>query len=187
MDAPVELIWNTFNSGLERFIRSKVEDRQTAEDLLQDVYLKIHRNIGTLRDQDRVQAWVYQIARNAIHDYYRSTRAPVDELPEDLIELPEENDEITDRLAHSVRAMIDEMPDDYREALLLTELGGLTQQELADRLGISLSGAKSRVQRGRKLLREMLLSCCHFEFDRLGKVIDYYPHCQCCSNSACAS
>jgi RNA polymerase sigma-70 factor (ECF subfamily) len=83
--------------------------------------------------------------------------------------------------------MIEELPDEYQVALRLTELEGLTQQELAARTGLSLSGAKSRVQRGRKMLREMLLACCHFEFDRHGKVIDYYPECQCCSEVRCAN
>jgi RNA polymerase sigma-70 factor (ECF subfamily) len=97
----------------------------------------------------------------------------------------EADEDIEARLAASLRSMIDCLPEEYREALILTEFEGITQQELAQRLGLSLSGAKSRVQRGRKMLREMLLACCHFEFDRLGKVIDYYPHCQCCADGAC--
>ena len=81
--------------------------------------------------------------------------------------------------------MIELLPEDYREAILLTEYHGLTQQQMAERLGISLPAAKSRVQRGKKLLRELLLACCHFQFDRQGKVIDYYPRCQCCADAAC--
>jgi len=70
---------------------------------------------------------------------------------------------------------------DYREALILTEYQGLTQKELGEKLGISFSGAKSRVQRAREKLKTMLLDCCHFEIDRLGRVIDYQPRCDCCS------
>lgn len=180
-----ETIWRTLNTPLERFIRSKTPDKETAHDLLQDVYIKIHRSIDTLRDDERAEAWVYQIARNTIHDYYRQEK-PTVEIGEWIVSPEDEmDDEITLRLAGSVRGMIDLLPDDYRTALLLTEYEGLSQKELAERAGISLSGAKSRVQRGRKLLREMLLSCCHFQFDRLGKVIDYYPRCQCCAEDAC--
>jgi len=68
------------------------------------------------------------------------------------------------------------LPEPYRKALVLTELEGLTQQELADKVGISLSGAKSWVQRGRQQLKEMLTECCAFEFDRRGGVIDCTPH-----------
>jgi RNA polymerase sigma-70 factor, ECF subfamily len=78
-------------------------------------------------------------------------------------------------------------PDEYRQALLLTEYKGLTQRELAERLGLSFSGAKSRVQRAREKLKAMLLDCCHFEFDRLGKVIDYQPKCACCRDRECGS
>jgi RNA polymerase sigma-70 factor (ECF subfamily) len=76
--------------------------------------------------------------------------------------------------------MIAGLPEHYRQALLLTEYQGLTQEQLAERLGISLSGAKSRVQRAREKLRDMLLRCCHFEFDRRGRIVDYYQRCCCC-------
>ena len=81
--------------------------------------------------------------------------------------------------------MVESLPDDYRQALLLTEYEGLTQRELAERLGLSVSGAKSRVQRAREKLKEMLLDCCHFEFDRLGRVIDYQPKYACFTNQEC--
>jgi RNA polymerase sigma-70 factor (ECF subfamily) len=84
-------------------------------------------------------------------------------------------------LAPSVAAMVNALPEPYREALYLTEYQGLSQRELAARLGISLSGAKSRVQRAREKLKQLLLDCCHFEFDRLGRIIDYQPRCTCCS------
>lgn len=181
----VEAVWSAFNNRLERFIAHRVPDQQAAEDLLQDVYLKIHTHVDTLRDSERLQSWVYRIARNVIYDYYRSQKA-VEEIPEDIA-APEDidlSDDVAARLG--VREMINALPEEYREALILTEYEGLTQKELAQRLGISLSGAKSRVQRGRKMLRELLLACCHFEFDRLGKVIDYHPRCQCCAERGCA-
>lgn len=181
----VEAVWNRFNEPLERFIRKRVSDEDMAADLLQDVYVKIHTNIDTLRDTDRLKSWIYQIARNTIYDYYR-TRKPHVEIPDELA-MPDADDDTSARLAESLLSMIEELPDEYQVALRLTELEGLTQQELAARTGLSLSGAKSRVQRGRKMLREMLLACCHFEFDRHGKVIDYYPECQCCAEVRCAN
>lgn len=184
--ASVETIWNTFNTPLERFIRKRVSDEQTAADLLQDVYVKIHMHMDSLHDHERLESWVYQIARNTVYDFYRTRKSNVEIndsfIAPDTIEVDED---ITERLAQSLHFMIDCLPEEYQEALRLTEFEGITQQELAERMGLSLSGAKSRVQRGRKMLREMLLACCHFEFDRLGKVIDYYPHCQCCADSAC--
>jgi RNA polymerase sigma-70 factor (ECF subfamily) len=128
-----------------------------------------------------MESWIYQIARNLIIDFYRQRREVV-ELPMDFpaeMELPVLDPEVS--LAGSLRGMIDELPDPYREALLLTEYQGLSQVELARRLDISISGAKSRVQRARDRLRDMILACCHLELDRRGRVIDYYPRCCCCN------
>ena len=80
--------------------------------------------------------------------------------------------------------MIDEFPEPYRQALLLTDVQGLSQKQLAEQQGLSLSGAKSRVQRARDKLRDLLLQCCHFEFDRRGGIVDYYEHCCCCYPAA---
>jgi RNA polymerase sigma-70 factor, ECF subfamily len=186
MNLSIETIWNTFNAPLEGFIRKRVADEESAADLLQDVYIKIHTHIDSLHDHERLESWVYQIARNTVYDYYRKQKSTL-EINEIMAapDVVEAEDDISERLAQSLHSMIDCLPEDYQEALRLTELEGMTQQELAERMGLSLSGAKSRVQRGRKLLRETLLACCHFEFDRLGKVIDYYPHCQCCADAAC--
>ncbi len=183
-----EKVWEDFHPRLKQFILKRVPNEQSAEDLLQEVFLKIHARISTLRDEEKLQSWIYQIARNAITDYYREQRATL-ELPEALL-LPEEplvGDDVVKELIPSIKAMVDSLPDEYRQALILTEYEGLTQRQLAERLGLSFSGAKSRVQRAREKLKVMLLDCCHFEFDRLGKVIDYQPKCGCCSSHDCSA
>ena len=182
-----ENLWETFHTGLKHFILKRIPDEQSADDVLQETFLKIHTRIATLRNEDRLQSWMYQIARNAIADYYRTQKATV-ELPETL-PVPEEpvfEDEVIKDLIPSVKSMVDSLPAPYREALILTEYEGLTQRELAQRLGLSFSGAKSRVQRAREKLKTMLLDCCHFEFDRLGKIIDYAPNCACCTDAGCS-
>ena len=78
-------------------------------------------------------------------------------------------------LSACVAPMIAALPEKYRDALIMTDLNGMTQQEAANRLGVSLSGAKSRVQRGRKQIKDMLLACCRVELDRLGGVVDFAP------------
>ncbi|HEU0000950.1 MAG TPA: RNA polymerase sigma factor SigZ [Ktedonobacteraceae bacterium] len=182
-----ESLWETFHTGLKHFILKRIPDEQSADDVLQETFLKIHTRIATLRDEDKLQSWMYQIARNTVADYYRAQKATV-ELPETL-PVPDEpvfEDEVIKDLIPGVKAMIDNLPPAYREALILTEYEGLTQRELADRLGLSFSGAKSRVQRAREKLKTMLLDCCHFEFDRLGKIIDYEPNCACCNDDGCS-
>jgi RNA polymerase sigma-70 factor (ECF subfamily) len=176
-----ERVWEEFNTGLKHFILKRVPDEPSAEDILQDVFLKIHTHIDTLREEDKLQSWIYQIARNAITDYYRTYR-DTQGIPE-MPYVPEDPfDDVVNDLIPYVKELVDSLPPDYRQAIILTEYQGLTQRELAARLGISVSGAKSRVQRAREKLKVMLLDCCHFQFDRQGRVIDYTPNCDCCSN-----
>jgi RNA polymerase sigma-70 factor, ECF subfamily len=174
MNATLEHIWHEFADRLRKFIRSRVSDPDTAEDILQDVFVKIQSRLGQLNDPAALQSWIYLIARNAIIDHYR-TRKPTVEVPESLAVEPETGNGEVEELKAAFRRMIFSLPEPYRDALVLTEFDGLTQQQLADRLGISLSGAKSRVQRGREQLKQMLHECCTFEFDRRGKVIDCTP------------
>ena len=181
-----ENLWETFHASLRHFILQRIPDEQSADDVLQETFLKIHTRIDTLRDEEKLRSWMYQIARNAIADYYRQQKATI-ELPEALqiADEPVVEDDVVKGLIPGVKAMVESLPDIYREALILTEYEGLTQRELARRLGLSFSGAKSRVQRAREKLKKMLLECCHFEFDRLGKIIDYEPKCVCCTNEGC--
>jgi RNA polymerase sigma-70 factor, ECF subfamily len=116
------------------------------------------------------------VARNTITDFYRSDR-PTEELGEVSVAPPNpESEDLQLELSRAVRDMMEGLSPEHREALHLTEYEGLTHKELAHKLGISLSGAKSRVQRARTRLKAMLLDCCHFELDRRGKVLNYYDH-----------
>ena len=170
----VEEVHERFDAGLRRFVAARVRDPDSAENLVQDVYLKIQTRIGTLEDKEKVGAWVYGVARNAVYDFYR-TRKPTQELDEIVSPTPDPTeDEMEARLSESVRGMLDGLSPDQKTALYLTEYEGMTQSDLAAELGISVSGAKSRVQRARARLKALLLDCCHFELDRRGKVINYY-------------
>jgi len=173
-------LYHTLHQRLRAFILRRVSDEAAAEDILQDVFLKIHTRLASLQNHDRLEAWVYQIARNAIIDHYRRAR-PLTDLSDDLPLPAEEDPDPAAALALSLREIVEALPEPYRQALLLTEFEGLSQVELAERLGISLSGAKSRVQRARQKVKDALLTCCHIEFDRRGRVLDYWEHCCCCA------
>ena len=181
-----DAVWSQLSGDLRRFIRRRVPDDHVADDLHQETFLRIHRSIGSLGEADRLAAWVYRIARNVVHDHYRrgsgdaalSEHEPADE-PEDPIA------ELRSRAGGWLHEMVENLPDGYREAVRLAELEGRTAQEVADRLGLSLPAAKSRIRRGRLLLRERLDACCRFEIDRRGNVIDYTrrpdrSHCRDC-------
>ena len=171
MKSTVEDIWKEVATKLRGFIRARVGDHATAEDILQDVFVKIHRKLPTLRAGDRLEAWVWRITRNTITDHFRRLR-PNEPLPVNGSAAIENEPGLPD-LNPCVRRFVGELPPAHRDALLLTEWQGLTQQAMAKKLGLSVSGAKSRVQRARNQLKELLLNCCRLELDRRGKVIDF--------------
>jgi len=180
----LETLWKDYCCRLLSFIRGKVGDDGEAEDVLQEVFLKVHRDLCCREAVTHMEGWIYRVTRNLIIDHYRR-RKSVSELPGEVAvpELSPAEEDPRTRLAFSLRETIDELPPAFREALLLTEYEGLSQQELAVRAGISLSGAKSRVQRAREKLRDLLLDCCHFELDHRGRIIDYYERCCRCNHA----
>jgi RNA polymerase sigma-70 factor, ECF subfamily len=174
--------WSELRGPMARFIARRVADPQDAEDVLQEVLLRIHRHSEELASADRVASWVHRIARNAIVDHYRRRAArpefpardpgEVDKALEESLDEPAA-EALRSELASCLRPLIARLPDKHRQALVLTELEGLTQAEAAQRLAISVSGAKARVQRGRAQLRTLLLDCCHVELDRRGGIAAY--------------
>jgi len=186
MPLTVEQLWDEFAQDLRAFLRARVADRATAEDLLQEVFLKLHRHLPDLRDTDRAEAWVYQVARNAVATHYRRARpagSEASELPEPVTEveppLPD--------LRPTVRQFLNYLSVEHRDALLATEWEGLTQASYATRSGLSLSAAKSRVLRARAELKRLLEECCRFEFDRRGTIVEAIPRSLAATrNSACA-
>ena len=179
MSATVEGLWAELHGRLTRFVRRQVADEQSAEDLVQEIFLRVHARLDTLEDGARLHAWVYQIARNAIVDHYRARR-PTTPVPETLAAPEEAGDDVAAELLPTVAALVHALPPESREALLLTEYEGLTQQELAARLGLTLSGAKSRVQRARGKLKGLLLACCALQLGHHGGIVDYQPRGDCC-------
>ncbi len=166
----VEVI-KKFEEKLKRFILSKVFDEDVANDLLQEVLIKIYKSYGNLKDHDSLSAWVYQLARNTVMDYFRKHKPNVK-----ITDLPEEistDDSLNHELVDCLEPFLEQLPNNYREALNLTDLGQLTQKEYAKIKGLSYSGAKSNVQRARLRLRELFDKCCKIESDKYGQVISY--------------
>jgi len=73
-------LWSRFNKQLLVFIKSKVQDKDQAEDILQNVFIKIHSNIDKTEDFQKIESWIYQITRNTIIDYYKQYKMPIDSL-----------------------------------------------------------------------------------------------------------
>lgn len=175
-------IWNRFGSNLLAFIRSRVASPEDAEDIFQEAFGRVHTGLCCMPEWEGLERWLYRVTRNLIVDHYRS-RHPDEEYEDSVpspLGLPGTVDDPATLLALSLRDMVEALPAPDREVLLLSEYEGLSQAELAGRLGISLPAAKSRVLRARDRLKAVLLECCHFELDRLGGVIDYEGRCASC-------
>ena len=175
-------IWLEYHQKLSSFIKSRVSD-EVANDLLQDVFLKVHSQLESLETNTKVESWLYQITRNTVIDYYRANKR-LEELPK-WIEQPELDESTTIRkeLSSCLEPMISQLPDKYREAIQISEIEGKTQKEVSERENISLSGAKSRVQRGRALLKSMLHDCCQIEINKNNQLVSYDnkgKNCNCC-------
>jgi RNA polymerase sigma-70 factor, ECF subfamily len=184
-----EALWSELRTRLLSFLRSRVATPEDAEDLLQDVFTRIHENASTLGEVESITGWVYRTAGNAVTDYYRRrgafARATEALAAQPFVTSEPEDPAAEEELAQCLRPLIATLPSTYREALALTELEGKTQSEGAESLGLSVSGMKSRVQRGRTKLKEVLLDCCHVEIDRRGGIMGYEPRdrdrCRCTS------
>ena len=154
---------------LRSFLAKRVANSADREDLVQDILLRIHRGVPSVADRTRINGWICQLARNAVIDYYRrNPRRPG-------LEPAEPRPAVEAIVISWLAPMVDQFPEPYREAVRLSEIEGLAQAEVAARLSISVSGAKSRTQRGRVKLRETLMSCCEFEFDRGGRIVSFKP------------
>ncbi|WP_322792762.1 RNA polymerase sigma factor SigZ [Bellilinea sp.] len=180
MDVQFEQIWEQYRAGLLAFIHKRVDDPMASEDILQDVFLRIYSNLSSLQDVNRLPSWIYQITRNAVVDYYRARR-PSLPLPEWVTQTEVEFEESVEKeLACCLLPMIEALPDKYRTAIVLSEIEGVPQNQIAQSQKITLSAAKSRVQRGRRLLRKMFEDCCVFNFDVRGQLMAYEPRCDEC-------
>lgn len=173
MTIEVTTIWTDFHKELKAFILNKTRNSTDTDDILQDVFIKIIRNIDKVNNAENLRHYLYGIVRNAINDYFRNRKQ--------VVENSETEEKITDEETQSLNATIAEccikpfinkLPDNYREALLITEFQDISQKELAEKLNISYSGAKSRVQRGKEKLQKLILNCCAYQSDKYGNLMD---------------
>jgi RNA polymerase sigma-70 factor (ECF subfamily) len=180
IDAAARGAWRDLERKLRPFVARRVRAEADVDDVIQDIFLRMARGLGGLRDEERFGPWAYQLARSAVADHRRRTaRHPVaeEEAPEE--EVPGPDDDVEGSVAREVATyvvpFVAMLPSPYREALTLTELEGLSQKDAAAMLGISVSGMKSRVQRGRQQLRAALEGCCHIALDARGRVVSCEP------------
>jgi RNA polymerase sigma-70 factor (ECF subfamily) len=178
-NATVARSWSETLERLRRYIASRIDDPEAAADLAQDVVARSLAADALERAAD-LNGWLFRSAQNAIIDHYRTRRAHQG-LGENIAEVPEPEpidpgpNQATRELARCLQPLIEQLPAKYRDALVAVDLDGRTHHEAAAELGLSTSGMKSRVQRGRRQLRELLADCCTVHLDHSGGIRGYAP------------
>ncbi len=161
-----ENIWNQYSEELLGFLITRTGKKDLAEDLLHETFIKVHLKIENLRDHTNLRPWLYRICSNILMDHYRkkSTQFSTE------INTHEEQDS-THSPAHCLLPLIEKLPEIYRSALILSEIKGLKQAKVAEVLNISVSGAKSRIQRGKRILQEGFMECCNYTLNEKGMLV----------------
>ena len=185
----LDTTWNELRTRLNTYVRSKV-GADVSEDLVHDILLRVLQNEKELSKVDNPLAWIYTVARNRITDYYRkqasiNTTSELYSLEKEISGSENLNEIVDSDFSKCLRPLLEQLEPKYKEALLLTDFNEINQAEAAEQIGISLSGVKSRVQRGRIKLKEELLTCCAIEKDRFGKVIEYEQKDNCNKDKCC--
>lgn len=184
---PIVPAHQALRDGLKRFVARRVPAHEV-DDLVQEVFLKMQENADALRDDERVSAWAFRIARNAVNDHHRRKRemVPLDEASE-----PSESEsapaDVNEIVASWLGPMLPLLPAEYADALEQVELRGMSQKAYAELRGLSVSGAKSRVQRARKMLEGVVRACCDLELDARGNVIGFTRRIDGSDENVCAA
>jgi RNA polymerase sigma-70 factor (ECF subfamily) len=163
-----ENVWNQFSNDLKRYIFSKVKNEENTNDILQDVFVKIHLNIAKLQKEESLKSWLFSIAHNTIMSFFNKKEVNYDS-SNFILENQKETDE-HDAL-NCLIPLINHLPEIYREPLLQSEIYGKKQSEVAQIMGLTLSTAKSRIQRGRKLLQQGFMDCCNYKLNDQGLLV----------------
>ncbi len=177
---PTDQMWREMLPQLRTFVRRRIADPDRADDLVAEILLRIHQNVGSLDDRERLPNWIFRIARNAIIDEYRRAGRNREQLSatlQDQAGAPLDEDEpgVVQELSGCLRPLLAGLPEEQQAAVTMIDLDGMSQADAAQRAGVSLSGMKSRVQRGRRRLGELLGQCCTMTMDGRGLPMDYEP------------
>jgi RNA polymerase sigma-70 factor, ECF subfamily len=198
VELSTDTAWAELHTNIRGFVARRVRQPADVDDIVQQVFLRVHRALPTLRDADKLPAWIYQTTRRTIVDYYRAPAqrrevpagAAIDVVPEEQpgdVTVDEHEESALQELARCLDPLMKRLGVADQEALRLVEFDGLTQVEAAGRLGLSVSGMKSRVQRARLHLRSVFDACCRIALDRRGGVLAYEGRGDECGSCGCGS
>jgi RNA polymerase sigma-70 factor (ECF subfamily) len=173
-------IYASYHPRIFRYL-TRLVGQSEAEDLTQEVFLRVNRGLPDFKGDAKLSTWIYRIATNVATDRIRSRSSqesrsgkavPLDEeLNDEGVDLSGdkkpslEKQAMREEMSACVQDYINSLPESYRVPVTLSEIGGLTNKEIAEALGLKLETVKIRLHRGRAKLKEKLESGCNFDRD----------------------
>ncbi len=154
-----------FNDELYFFILKRVKNKEVANDIFQNTFLKIHKNLSKLNQEEKVKSWIFQICRNEIVNHYKKET-------DTAVKLNAIQEVSSQEYQHicCFDKFINELPEIYRQVIELMYISGLKQKEVANKLGISLENVKARIKRAKEILKQRFNECCKYEVNNKGKL-----------------
>ena len=168
----IEAIWPKYRASLKAFLHAKVADPDDVDDLLQDILIKTYQRLEEIRDSRKVKAWMFQVANNAIIDFYR-TKGRAKTLSAEELWFEQDDPSVHEELATCLMPFMQALPEDEAEMLTAIDLHGQSQKDYAQEKGISYSTLKSRVQKSREKMSGLFQECCELSLDTRGNIIDF--------------
>jgi len=169
-----EELWNAYSLELKFYIMRHVPDKYEAEDILQEVGIRIQKNASKIKDITNIKAWLYRITYNLIVDYFRGTNkySFIEDINEVSLPATPEYENYNKEMAECLLKLVEYLPLTYKEAIIESDYNGKKQSLLGQKWGLSNSGSKTRIQRARKKLKAVLLNCCEVKSDKAGNIIE---------------
>lgn len=155
------------------YIKKRIASKEDAEDITQEVFYKLSKSTDT--ELESLKSWVYTIAKNTITDYYRNKKRSgyTEDINELLLQEADDEYKAVQDLGACIGAYVDKLPDAYREIVRLADLDKVPQKDIAERMGVNYVTVRSKVQRGRKKLKEIFSACCTVMQGSSGSILDY--------------
>lgn len=164
-------IWNTHKRHLLNFINTKIDDTHIAEDILQEVSVKLFENLQSKKNIRNYKNWLFQVSRNTIADYYRKNKKHTGLTTENTEPISEQTTSCVCDLSGFV--IKNYLPEKYSTPLYLSDIQQKPQQDIAKELQLSLPATKSRIQRARKQLKKLVLDCIEITYNTKGQITDF--------------
>ena len=177
----LETLWLAYQSNLKAFLHKNVSNPNDVEDLLQEILIKTHQNLGQLKDSKKVKSWLFQIANHTIIDFYRKRGNAQDPVESELWYTQAEK-EVFEQLSQCILPFINGLSDDEASLLRAIEIEGISQKAYAAQQGIKYSTLKSRVNKSRQNLYHLFNACCELPVNGSGQLVDFIARSKSCSN-----